>query len=83
MEQYKSFTIRGAPEQLAESGRWTTKVFIDHWEGGEMTGVSFNVPETWPSREEAMRSCLEHGRRIIDAKVEGVSVGEVEGEPNE
>ncbi len=70
---YKGFTIKAAPFKLHD-GNWNTYFWITvHTDDGPKSR-NFNTGDTFPTEEEAVESCLQFGRDIIDGKVEGCSV---------
>ncbi|MCX5818471.1 MAG: HlyU family transcriptional regulator [Deltaproteobacteria bacterium] len=64
--QYKGFIIIPNPEQLTDSGQWTTYIYIQrHW-GSGVSDREFHASTTYNNREEAIIRCFEFGKRIID-----------------
>jgi hypothetical protein len=67
---YKDFTLYPRPVQHRDDNSWSTAVHI--MRGPNVQAIS--VRNTWPSEEEALRRCLELGRRIIDGELPDITV---------
>lgn len=66
---YKGYTVEACPEQLAESGRWSTNYVIwengsDHVEDMPVVGL-----ETFETEQEAIQRCFDLAKQIIDARI--------------
>ena len=76
--RYKGFRILARPYQLADSKRWTVDLEIRHngWRH------AFSADQRFATEWEAKAECDGLGRRIIDGKVPGWSVGASRGGPD-
>jgi hypothetical protein len=65
---YKNFELTPAPEQLADSGRWTLKVVITkhHDSKNESLTSPYSNENTFETRDEAVGAALDFGKAIID-----------------
>ena len=69
---YKGYRIKPTPQQLAESNRWTPRLWIGNHTGPEVFEEPFRGDGTFGSEEEAARAGVEFGMRIVDGEVEGM-----------
>jgi hypothetical protein len=70
---YKGFVIHPKPRQHRDDESWSTTVHIQR--GGSFKLVT--AKNSWPSEEEAIKGCVELGRRVIDGEVVGMSVDDL------
>ena len=70
--KYKGYQIRLTPQQLAESKRWTLRLWIENHTGPEVFEKLFSGNATFGSADEAARAGVEFGMRIVDGEVEGI-----------
>lgn len=68
-----------AASLLLPSGEWSLEVHIISQQGEEIRTKPFKGSDTFFSEVEAIRHCLDFGKRIIDGEVEDCSV---EGNPD-
>lgn len=74
---YKGFEIKASPHQLADSGAWSLNIYIANHAPGVTRERGFSTSDTFASREEAVRHCLDFGRQIIDGEVVGCTVADL------
>ncbi len=74
---YKGYEIRATPLQLPESGEWTLDIEIVRHTGDAVNLRPFSARNKFPTREEAIVRCFAFGRRIIDGKVQGLTVSDL------
>ncbi len=72
--QYKRYEIRATPLQLPESGEWTLDIEIVRDTGDAVNLRPFSARNKFQTQEEAIARCFAFGKRIIDGKVEGLTV---------
>ncbi|UVT20033.1 MAG: hypothetical protein H8K03_20015 [Nitrospira sp.] len=72
---YKGFTIRPAPEHLADTDRWSVKLFISSSAPNREKSKKFYTADEFATEEEATAHCIALGQRIIDGEFPGLSVG--------
>jgi hypothetical protein len=70
---YKDHEVHAA-SLLLPSGEWSLEVHITAQRGDEIQTKSFTGSDTFFSEVEAIRQCLDFGKRIIDGEVEDCSV---------
>ncbi len=70
---YRGFTITARPLPLG-SGEWNTEVRLMRGD----TVKPYYAKNTWKSEEEAVKYCLEFGRRIIDGEVPEFNAGDLQ-----
>jgi len=66
---YKGFEIRPAPHELQGSGEWTLHLYITKHHGSQTAEKPFNAANTFATKAEAERHCIEFGKQIIDGKI--------------
>jgi hypothetical protein len=66
--EYKGFIIEAHPQQLVDTGWWTTYGQIYRHSGSRTFSTDFYASPTYKTREEAIIGCLEFGKRIIDGE---------------
>jgi hypothetical protein len=71
---YKGFDITARTFQIRGSGRWTLDLLI----GRRGAVRAFTGPATYPSEQAAIAGCCGFARRIIDGKVRGYSVEDLD-----
>lgn len=71
---YKGFEIEATPYQLADTGLWTTHIYIWKHKGQGSTNKEFSSANPFRDREEAIKNCLNYGKQIINGQFEGRSV---------
>jgi len=64
--QYKGYEIEAVPQQLAESGKWTTDVLIYRHKPSGVTQRQLSPPDTFKTKEEAIKHCFTFAKLIID-----------------
>jgi hypothetical protein len=69
--RYKGFRILSRPYQLQPSARWAVELEI----GRNGRRERFSTEERYPTEEQADARCTGLGRRIIDGRVPGWTVG--------
>ena len=74
---YKGFLIVPTPYQLADSGKWAMQVYIRHDTGNTVTDKPFSAGNTFETKEEATRHCLEFAKQIIDGQHSDCSVDDL------
>ncbi len=72
---YKGFTIRPAPQHVAESGMWGLNVFISWSSEKQEHSLHFFTAELYATKDEAEMLCIGYGKLVIDGEVSGASVG--------
>lgn len=72
--EYKGYTIQAAPYQLAESLEWEINLYIQRDHGDHVNDKKFSALDSYPTRDEAVRHCLQFGRQIIDGHHNDCSV---------
>ena len=72
--EYEGYTIIAAPYQLAESLEWEINLYIQRDHGDRVAERKFNALDSYPTRDEAVRQCLQFGQQIIDGKHDDCSV---------
>ena len=70
---YKAYEVHAA-SLLLPSGEWSLEVHITVQRGNEMHTKPFTGSDTFFSEVEAIRHCLDFGKRIIAGKVKDCSV---------
>ena len=71
---YKGFEIEATPYQLADTGLWTTHIYIWKHRGQGSTNKEFSATYPFGGRDEAIKDCLNFGKQIINGQFEGCSV---------
>ena len=71
---YKGFEIEANPYQLADTGLWTTHIYIWKHKGQGSTNKEFSIANPIGNRAEAIKNCLNFGKQIINGQFEGCSV---------
>jgi len=71
---YKDYIIRPAPLQLADSGEWNMELYIVKDNGNEIRERKFSAGNTFKTRDEAIRHCINFGKQIIDGQSENCTV---------
>ena len=66
--KYKGYEIYARPQELQEGG-WNTNIEIVRDAEGQRHIKPYLASNKFPTEEEAIASCLEYGRRIIDGEV--------------
>lgn len=74
---YKGYVIDAAPYKLAESKRWSINIYIRHDTGDAINIKNFSTANTFETKEEAIQSCIDFGRRIIDGEIENCSASDL------
>ncbi len=72
--QYKGYEIRATPLQLPESREWTLDIEIVRHTGDAVRLRPFRARNKFQTQEEAIARCFAFGKRIIDGKIEGLTV---------
>ncbi len=72
--EYEGYTIQAAPYQLAESLEWEINIYIRREHGDHLSERNFKALDSYPTRDEAVRHCLQFGQQIIDGKENDCSV---------
>ena len=70
---YKNYEVHAA-SLLLPSGEWSLEVHITAQRDEEIQTKPFTGSDTFFSEVEAIRHCLDFGKRIIDGEVEDCSV---------
>ncbi len=70
---YKDYEVHAA-SLLLPSGEWNLEVHITAQRGDKIQTKPFTGSDTFFSEVEAIRHCLDFGKRIIDGEVEDCSV---------
>ncbi len=73
---YKDFLILAIIYTVAESGEWRGKVNIMRKDDNRIS--PFLLENTFKTEEDAMRHSLEFGKRIIDGKVPGCHIEDIQ-----
>ena len=73
---YLGFRIVPHPLKLVEGG-FNCQIFIEKHSGSEITSRKFSASNTFATRDEALRRCVEFGVRVIDGDVEGCTVSDL------
>jgi len=76
--KYKRFGILATPEQLPDTLEWKLEVRITRDIGHALLVKPFRAPYTFKTREEAAYRGIAYGQDIIDGKVPGCSVVELQ-----
>ena len=71
---YRGYEIQAAPNQLADSGEWTTEVLI--FLLGEKSR-HFSAGRSFATRPEAVAHCLEFGKQKVDGKLDNGGGGDL------
>jgi hypothetical protein len=71
---YKGYIIEALPEQLLENKKWTININIWKHRGGNISQKPFSAPNTFVTKEEAIESCFNFGKQIIDGQIENCTV---------
>lgn len=71
---YKSLEIEAVPEQLADTGQWTTSLFIRRIDSDGTGWRQFSANNCFSTREEAVANCFNLGKLIIDGKMPNCTV---------
>jgi hypothetical protein len=74
---YKGYVIKATPYQLKESKKWTVNITIEHHTGERINFKNFSAANTFETKEEAIKHCINFGRRIIDGKIEDCTVDDL------
>lgn len=74
---YKGYVIEATPHQLSESKRWTINIYIRHDTGDHINFSNYYAANTFETKEEAIKDCIDFGRRIIDGEIENCSVSDL------
>jgi len=72
--RYKEFEIEAAPYQLTELKKWKLNINIWKHKGYESVVRNFGASNTFDSKEEAIKHCFDFGIKIIDGKIENLTV---------
>jgi len=72
--EYNGYEIQASPYQLAESGNWRVNIHIQKHKGFEVISRNFSSTNSFPTREEAVKHCFDFGMKIIDGKIENLTV---------
>ena len=63
---YKGYDISPAPREQADSGEWSVEFYISCEEDAGLRTMQFFAPNTFPTKEQAIKHCHDFARRIID-----------------
>jgi hypothetical protein len=74
--RYKDFVIEANPPQQGKKV-WGTFFVISRERPEGLNRRSFDDDATFSSRLDAVHHCFDYGRRVIDGKVEGLSVDDL------
>ena len=72
--EYKGYIIQAAPYQRLESLEWEINIFIGRDHGGHLSERKFSALDSFPTRDEAVKHCLQFGQQIIDGQHDDCSV---------
>ena len=75
---YKNYEVHAA-SLLLPSGEWSLEAHITVQRDDEIQTKPFTGSDTFFSEVEAIRHCLDFGKRIIDGEVEDCSVEDLSG----
>jgi hypothetical protein len=73
--QYEGFLVTPKTYQLANDGRWA--LAIDIMKGNELR--PYSTSNTFETRDEAIRACIQFGQAVIDGRVPGLSTLDLPG----
>jgi hypothetical protein len=68
---YKGYIIEARPQQLVDDGRWTMDVNIERHDGERVNLRGYSADNSFETRDDAIRHCINFGRQIIDGEVAG------------
>lgn len=74
---YKGYLIKAAPYQLAESGEWAMQVNILRDHGIHINEKPCSAKNTFKTKEESIRHCLNFGKQIVDGEIETCTVDDL------
>ncbi len=72
--EYEGYTIQAAPYQLAESLEWEINIYIERDQSDGVSSRHFRALDSYPTRDEAVKHCLQFGQLIIDGHINDCSV---------
>jgi hypothetical protein len=68
--RYQNFIINAVPDQLADTGEWTTHLYIEHYSDYKFWSMPFTGEKTFQTKDEAIQNCFILGEQIIDGNVD-------------
>lgn len=71
---YKGFEIEAVPDQLVETGEWTTSLYVCRNNSDAMRQRHFSAGNCFSSRKEAVAHCFNLGKQIIDGESQDCTV---------
>lgn len=74
---YKGYLIRPSPLQLADSNEWSLELYIGKDKDGNAAWRKFSAANTFKTKEEAVKHCINFGKLVIDGKAENCTVGDL------
>ena len=74
---YKGYLIRPTPLQLPDSGDWTVELYISKDKGNEINERKYSAGNTFNTKKEAARHCINFGKQIIDGKSPNFTVADL------
>lgn len=69
--KYRGYVIEACPHQLVENNRWRLETTIERHTGDTVEIQQYSAGDTFESRDEAVKHCLNFGRQIIDGTAPG------------
>ncbi len=75
--EYKGFVICAAPHKLADGERWKIHTNIERHTGDGVLIRPFSAANAFDTRDEAVRHCLQFGRRIIYGEEPDLTVSDM------
>jgi len=75
--QYKGYEIHAVPLELADTGLWQINIQIFRHSEQETKIRPFSAADSYKTREEAVRNCIQFGRQIIDGQSANCSIADL------
>jgi hypothetical protein len=82
--EYRGYFIHPAPMKIARvygppqledrSGKWQLHLYISKSSSDDAEAKEFQAANTYKSKGEATRHCIEFGKQIIDGKIESATL---------
>ncbi len=73
----KGVDISAGPHKLADGECWKIHTNIERHTGGGVLIRPFSAADAFDTRDEAVRHCLQFGRRIIDGEEPDLTVSDM------
>ena len=69
--QYRDYVIEANPHELHDDGRWSMDIVLERHDGSGIEVRPYTGANTFATKEEAIRHCINFGRQIIDGQIRG------------